>query len=275
MLLRISRHQDRRYRHLRSLEPITPVDAGQVGARTDTHGGIISGATCRFILLCVLKIQSKEMEKHSIFEFGSGSGKFAMTASSYCKRGQTVVTIENVPRRVERLRTWRENAFAAFRDDLGIDQPSQYLPQVVEGNFLDTSVRVLRYHMKHRRLIVYCNNAKGVWSKDSDTQHLVERKLSRCKAGSVVVTLDRAFVDNDSWTETIVKTKAPSGHQSWEATTGKHRDFEVYVYKKKTRGKKNTATTSTKRALRSLRRDSQVIMMPFPRGINEDDQATA
>lgn len=274
MLLRIASHQDRRYRHVCSLEPPIPADAGQVGSKRDTHGGIISGATCRFILLNVLKIKSKEMERHSIFEFGSGSGMFAMTASSYSKRGQTVVTIENVPQRVERLRTWRENAFIAFRDDLGINHPSHFLPQVVEGNFLDTSVRSLGYHMKHRRLIVYCNNAKGVWSNDSDTQHLVERKLARCKAGSVVVTLDRAFVDDTRWTETIVKTNAPSGHQSWEANTGTPRDFVVYVYKKKQSDRK-TEKVSTTRALRSLRQDTHVIRMTFPRGINNDDQATA
>jgi hypothetical protein len=184
---------------------------GTVGSPV-THGGLTSSSFCKFILLDLLRFNSKQLSNHTFCELGCARATMSFLAASLSEKARSVVAIEIERTRYDYAVAWR----SACQEELShfSGRTSQYLPSLRHMSFSSRTDTLYNFHLSHRKMIFWANNYNGVWSGD-DTQETLEDRIRHCKIGSVVVAFDRMFRDDLAWNEEVYEVVLRKRDLSW------------------------------------------------------------
>ena len=157
-----------------------------------THNGSLEPRLFYFIATHpnLIDIKSRRNRMKPIIDLGAGDGNFLFVSSSQSSYRRNVIGVEVDANRVQLL---NERVQLLVESGLPVN-----IPLVVEGDFSrkpNSDGRLVYYNraLADDEVIAWFNNAREVMTREKNVQHGLERCLSTCRAGSVVVLLDRCF----------------------------------------------------------------------------------
>ena len=140
---------------------------GTVGSPV-THGGLTSSSFCKFILLDLLRFNSKQLSNHTFCELGCARASMSFLAASLSEKARSVVAIEIERTRYKYAMAWR----SACQEELSHfgGQTSRYLPSLRHMSFSSRTDTLYNFHLRRRKVMFWANNYNGVWSGDDEEQ---------------------------------------------------------------------------------------------------------
>lgn len=192
--------------------------ANEVGRRgVHTHNGSLHPRLFFFIATHprLMDIASRANRRKTIIDLGAGEGNFLFVAASQSSQRRTILGIELVEERVELL---DQRLGLLIESGIPVN-----LPEYVQGDFTssgreDVNLEPYDHAITNGEIICWFNNAKEVMTRDESVQHGLERRLSYCRPGSTLVSLDRCFRRDPSWHEEGFVITVLRNDVSWHMT---------------------------------------------------------
>ncbi len=214
-------------------EPPEPNHVGQRGGRRNTHGGTLSERLVYWILMHILKIWMPIYDPFTFIDCGCGSGRICFIVSAVSTVARDCYGIDIDQERIDRAVRWRRR-IVEYLQRLYNFSTHHFLPVFWVGDFTTLHTPFYRHAIANRRVIFFCNNYDGVWL-EGRVQARLEDIIGQSLVGSIVISLDRMFVDNLFWHEEIYKTDIQRWDLSWTSESSQDRtisDFYVFKYTK-------------------------------------------
>lgn len=201
--------------HFFDVQPIYDEYEGRNRQEHDSHGGLMSFSLSYFAVVHLMFLLTLNSE-HTFCELGSARTVMTYIVKAFSLNARAAFAFENDRERCAYARLWSWLCSNRMRDS-GFDRASiqHYLPRIKCADFTKDGDAEFDYHIRTRKMAFWANNDKGAWSKDNDVQNRLEAKIDSCKPGSLVLSFDRMFLRNETWSEEAITTKIKKRDLSW------------------------------------------------------------
>ena len=202
-----------------------------------THNGSLHARLLFFIATHpeLMDITSRQNRTKTIIDLGAGQGNFMFVAASQSSQRRSILGPELDGDRVALL---QERVGVLVSNGLPVN-----IPEPLHGDFASprgSNEDLAPYDraLSNDIIIAWFNNAKEVMTRGKNVQHALEKRLSTCATGSVLVSLDRCFRGDLSWHEEGFEITVLRNDVSWHMS-GDDEDestirLKLYKYTKRT-----------------------------------------
>ena len=211
------------------------VEIGQRNSSRQTHGGRVDFPfVMKLISIIFTNIDLNHLLNFTIVEPGSGDGTFSLTMWSIChyifRSTPRIFAIEIDQARHAGSQHWLQHHIANGNP---FNLPTHQPFLLCDDFCCPTNPIITRIFSNHRKVIAFVNNAGGCLHGDptNSPQHLLEIQLDKCMNGSIVVTMDTFFCQQNFWKEEIFSIPIVHSDISWFSQRRPDKPGRMNVFK--------------------------------------------